>query len=210
MGESLDLHSLNIVIVAAMSAIAAAAQTPTIRVPVRLVAVPVAVTSAGGRSISGLAPTDFRLFDNNNLQSVRLDYADEPPSIAIVVQANDSARPWLEQVRREASTVEGLLIGATGEASVTTFAGDIRVIQPFTSNSELLDNAFQSIKTHPEDGDRLLDAVRSAGKQLEQTSPERRRIVLLVSQSGDSGSLARLGDVVCWNSRPGILLCSAC
>jgi VWFA-related protein len=195
-GESLDFHSLSLVIAAAMSAIAAAAQTPIIRVPVRLVAVPVAVKSAGGQSIRGLGAGDFKLLDNNRVQSIHADYADEPLSIAIVVQTNDSTRLWLEQVRREASTMEGLLIGANGEASVTTFAGEIRVIQPFTTDSALLDKAFESIKTHPEDGDRLLDAVRSAGKQLEQTSPERRRIVLVVAQSGDSGSLARLGDVV--------------
>jgi Ca-activated chloride channel family protein len=195
-GESLDFRSLSIVIVVAMLPIAAAAQTPVIRVPVRLVEVSVAVTSAGGQPIRGLSAADFKLFDNNRLQSIHADYADEPLSIAIVVQSNDSARPWLEQVRREASTMEGLLIGATGEASVTTFANEISLIQPFTSDSALLDKAFESIKAHPEDGNRLLDAVMSAAKQLEQTSPERRRIILVVTQSGDSGSVTRLGDVV--------------
>jgi Ca-activated chloride channel family protein len=196
LGESLDFRSLTIVIAVAMSPVAAAAQTPVIRVPVRLVEVPVAVTSAGGQPIRGLSAADFKLFDNNRLQSIHVDYADEPLSIAIVVQSNDSARPWLEQVRREASTLEGLLIGAAGEASVTTFAGEIGLIQPFTSDSARLDKAFESIKAYPEDGNRLLDAILSAAKQLERTSPKRRRIILVVSQSGDSGSVARLGDVV--------------
>jgi VWFA-related protein len=182
---------------AVLAALAGWAQSPpTIRVPVRVVQVPTAVVSSSGHVVRGLRAGDFRLFDNDRPQNVRIDYVDEPLSLAIVVQNGDTVRAWLPEVRRSASTVEALLTGETGEASVTTFADDITHVQTLTTSGALLDRAFQAISPSIADKQRTLDAVLGAARQLEQVPAQRRRAVLLIAQSGDVGSVSNLRDVL--------------
>jgi hypothetical protein len=133
---------------------------PLIRVPVRVVEVPTAVLDRNGKPIRGLTAGDFQLLDNNRAQQVRLDYIDQPLSVAITVQNNDSARTWLPQVARVKSLIESLLVGANGEASVGVFSDEVRAIQPLTERVELLDKALQSIRPTLADRSRTLDAVR--------------------------------------------------
>src|SRR5580658_4346855 len=69
------------------------AQSPdVIRVPVRIVTAPTAVVSARGQFVRDLQPRDFSLFDNDLRQSLRLDYVDEPVSLAVVIQTGDAVR----------------------------------------------------------------------------------------------------------------------
>ena len=68
---------------------------PTIRVPVRLVNVPTLVFGADGRLVAGLAARDFRVFDNDRPQKIRLDTEPLPVSVALVVQANQGVRSYL-------------------------------------------------------------------------------------------------------------------
>ena len=157
---------------------------------------PTVVVSGEGRLVRGLEAHDFHLLDNDRTQVLRLDYADEPVSIAIVVQANDPVRAWLPQVRRVASTIEALLVGARGEASLSIFGADVKLVQPLTGSSAMLDKAFASITASAGNDSHTLDAVASAAKQLEQASAQRRRVILLIAQSGDTGSASSLRDVL--------------
>jgi VWFA-related protein len=188
---------------------AALAQSPAVfRGSVRVVTVPTTVLSRRGEFVRGMEAGDFSLFDNDRRQKIRLDYTDQPLSVAIAVQNNDAVRAWLPQVRRVASTIEALLTGETGEASVTTFGDEVKFIQPLTESSALLDKAFQSITASNADKSRTLDAVVSAAKQLEHVSPARRRVVLLIAESGDRGSESSLRDALReleWNN---IAVCS--
>ncbi len=99
------------------------------------------------------------------------------------------------QIRRVASVVEAMLLGATGEASVTTFGDEINPIQPLSSDMGLLDKSFASISARG-GRSRCLDAVLAAARQLEAVSFDRRRVVLLIAQSNDVGSTAQLRDVL--------------
>jgi VWFA-related protein len=169
---------------------------PLIRVPVRVVTVPVAVVSARDKFVTGLKVEDFSLFDNGRAQNIRLDYMDGQISLAIAVETNDSVRAWLPEVRRVVSMIEALMVGEAGDASLTSFGDDVKTIQPMTSNTALLDKAFESIKPNGDKQNRILDALVEATKQLEQVSAARRRIILLIAQSGDVGSASSLRDVL--------------
>jgi VWFA-related protein len=169
---------------------------PLIRVPVRVVTVPVAVVSARDKFVTGLKVEDFSLFDNGRAQNVRLDYMDGQISLAIAVETNDSVRAWLPEVRRVVSMIEALMVGEAGDASLTSFGDDVKTIQPMTGNAALLDKAFESIKPNGDKQNRILDALAEATKQLEQVSAARRRIILLIAQSGDVGSASSLRDVL--------------
>jgi VWFA-related protein len=185
---------LTLAILASISIVGFAQET-VFRVPVRVVTVPTAVISPGGQFVRGLQPHEFRLFDNDRDQNLHLDYVEGPLSLAIVVQTNDAVRAWLPEVRRVASVVEATLLGATGEASVSTFGDDVKSLQPFSADTALLDKSFASISPGG-DRSRCLDAVLVAAKQLAAVSPDRRRVILLIAQSGDVGSRAQLRDVL--------------
>jgi hypothetical protein len=94
-----------------------------------------------------------------------------------------------------ASLVEALLIGETGEASLISFGDEVKPLQPFTVNPALLDKAFSEISPTGTRS-RCLDAVAAAAKQLEAVPARRRRVIVLVAQSGDVGSAAQLRDVL--------------
>jgi VWFA-related protein len=145
--------------------------------------------------VRGLQRYEFRLFDNDRSQNPRLDYVEEPLSLAIVVQINDAVRAWLSEVRRVPSAVEALLLGETGEASLSTFSDEVTTLQHLSASTVLLDEAFASIRPGG-NGSRCLDAVAAAAKQLKLASPRRRRAILLIGQSGDSGSVVQLRDVL--------------
>ncbi len=170
-------------------------EPPLIRVPVREVAVPTAVVSRDGRAVRELLPDQFVLLDNDRPQQFHLDYTDGLLSLAIVVQATSTVSAWLPQVRRVASEIEALLTGATGESSLTVFGDEVKLVQPLTPDTVLLDTAFSSIKARGS-GNHLLDAIRSAAAILESADSKRRRVILVVAQPDDSGSAASLHELM--------------
>src|SRR6185437_14344226 len=103
----------------------------------------------------------FRLFDNDRAQKIRLEYAERPLSVAVVVQTSDSVRAWLPEVRRAKSALEALLIGGNGEASLTTFGDDVKVARTMTPDVSALDKAFNALSPAG-DKRRSLNAVMDA------------------------------------------------
>src|SRR5262249_47692742 len=115
----------------AVATLLAAQQTPTIRVPVRVVAVPTLVFSHDSQIISGLQKADFRVFDNGRLQAILLDSTSMPISVAIVVQANQDVRQHLPFIARAGRAVEPLLVGESGEAAAIAYNDDVSVVKQF-------------------------------------------------------------------------------
>src|SRR5262245_10240976 len=83
-----------------LAVVYAHAQTPTIRVPARLVSVPTLVLASGNRTVPNLQPADFRLFDNNQPREFHLDITESPVSVVIAVQANPTVRDYLPFIAR--------------------------------------------------------------------------------------------------------------
>ena len=161
------------------------AQTPPVfRAIGRNVAVPVIVTDPAGRLVQGLSPADFALFDNDRPQTVHLDDTGEGFSIVIAVQTNTAVQAWLPHVRRIGNIVDGTLAGAHGNATVISFNDEVNVVAGVTD-----------LKASGEKS-RCLDAVESAVALLRQAPQEGRRVLLLIAQSGDYGSTAKLRDVL--------------
>src|SRR2546430_766029 len=96
-------------------ALLGAQQTPTIRVPVRVVTVPTLVFSSESQIIHGLQKADFRVFDNGRLQTTLLHATTAPVSVVVAVQVNQDVRQYLPFIARAGTAVETLLVGETGE-----------------------------------------------------------------------------------------------
>ncbi len=161
------------------------AQTqPAFRAVGRNVSVPVIVADSSGHLVRGLSTADFELSDNDRPQRVHLDEAGEGFSIAVAVQTNRAVQAWLPHVRRIGNIVDGMLAGAHGNATVISFNDEV--------------NAVGGVADLKAAGDksRCLDAVESAVALLRHEPAERRRVLLLIAQSGDYGSSAQLRDVL--------------
>jgi VWFA-related protein len=170
----------------------AAQQIPTIRVPVRLVTLPALVFSRESRLLPGLQLADFRVLDNGRPQAARLDTASTPVSIAIAIQVNQDVRQYVPFIAKTGSTLDALLVGASGEAAVLTYGSEVKVVRPFRPGD--VQSALRSISPGGRPA-RMLDAGMRAVTLLSQRPPSRARILLFIGQPMDSGSESTLASV---------------
>ena len=176
----------------------ATAQEPTIRTRVALVVAPTSVTDRSGKFINGLEASDFTVLDNGKPRPIRMDTSDvalTPISLVVAIQANKPAAAALAKLRKTGSIIDHLITGDRGEVAVVRFSSEVEVQQDFTRDSTLVVKAFRSLKTSGEDA-RSIDAAAHAVEMLAARPDNRRRIVLLISESRDRGSSAELPQVL--------------
>ena len=119
---------------------------------------------------------------------------------------HDGLEPRIDGARADLKTFADALPGA--RFAVITFGALVRVEQPFTSDVTAFDTVVDTVRVErPFDGtgslvDRPLDAMRVVLERAAQQQPDRRRVVILVSDgentTGGSGqrSFAPLADLV--------------
>ena len=173
-------------------AILSAQDTVTIRVPVRLVAVPTLVYSKDNKLIPGLKKTDFRLFDNGIPQKIELDTDDPPVSVAIAIQANEDDRLSVPYIAKVGSVMEAHLVGGTGRAAVLSYNDDIELLKPFGSGD--VPAAFRSIAVKGSKS-RMVDAGLEAISLLKDRPRTQARVLLFIGQAMDRGSEASWADL---------------
>ncbi|MDX2154634.1 MAG: VWA domain-containing protein [Bryobacteraceae bacterium] len=167
----------------------------TIRTTVNVVVAPVTVVDKDGRHVNGLEPHDFKLYDNEILQKINEDVAFQPLSLVVAVQANWRVDAVLPKLQKIGPLFSGLVLGETGEIAVVSFDHQIRVRQDFTSDADLITKAFVDIKagsnTHA-----MVDAVTRAARMLRRRPDNRRKVILLISETRDGGSEGKLRDAI--------------
>jgi len=166
-----------------------------IHVPVEVVVAPVAVLDRGGDYVDGLQPNQFHLFDNGKEQNIKVDVSFQPISMVIAVEANDRVESILPQIHRIGSMIGPLVIGDQGEASVIAFDSRIRTLQEFTSDTTKISAALKKIQPGSSQN-RMIDAVEEGVRQLRTRPLNRRRVILLVSETRDQSSEARTREVL--------------
>lgn len=184
-------------------------QQPTIRTQVPLVLVPTTVTDSKGNYVDGLGPGDFVLYDNGKPQKIQLDTPDTvltPISMVVAIQSSDISGAMLAKLNKVGSMIQPLVLGERGRAAVMAFDNQVRLIQDFTSSPDLITSALAGIRPGARKSGRMIDAVRESVQMLSTRSPSRRRILLLVSESRDRGSKAKLADVLQLAQRQGIAI----
>lgn len=171
------------------------AQTPSFRVPARLVIAPTSVTDSTGRFINGLTASDFSLYDNDVAQKIYEDADFLPISVVVAVQTNLTVEAIQPRVRELGPLLGTLVVGEGGEAAILTFDRRAHVVQDFTSDLGRLTQTFRHIEFTGTDS-HLIDAVLQATHLLKQRPLGRRRILLLISETRDQGSESKLRDAV--------------
>jgi VWFA-related protein len=165
------------------------------RTTVNVVVAPTVVTDRDGNYVNGLQPQDFRLADNDKLQSIKVDVAWVPISLVVAIQANASAEPVLPKIQKIGPLFKPMVVGDQGEVAIVAFDHRIQVLQDFTSDTDKLEAALKKIKPGSSSS-RMVDAVVESSRMLSHRPPDRRRILLLISETRDLGSAAKLRQAI--------------
>jgi VWFA-related protein len=169
----------------------------TIAIDVDLVVFNVSVTDSRGRRVSGLKAADFRVVEENRLQTVTIFNAeDSPASIGLIIDNSGSMQSKLADVINAALAFTGAS-NAEDELFVINFNENVYVSlppsMPFTSSPYQIRAAL--LGTAPAGMTALYDAL-AVGIEHVKTGTRDRKAIVVLSDGGDNASRHRLDDVI--------------
>ena len=174
-----------------------------IRTRVTLVNTPVTVVNEKGQFVYDLDAQDFRLTDNGVRQRITsVDLGNNPLSLVIVIETSSRIEPLLPEIRKTGVVFTETVIGPRDEAAVVGFNDSVDTLLDFTtSRDKVLDtmNQLQAGTAHA----RLFDAMATGIEMLSRLQPqptadlpERRRVMVIMSEVTDVGSETHLSAVL--------------
>jgi len=173
-----------------------------LKLRVALVNTPVTVRDAKGNMINNLDAADFRVTDNGVEQKIsHFDMGGEPVSLVVLIETSSRIEPLLPEMRKTGILFTQTVMASDGEAAVVGFNDAVDKLQDFTKNADAIEKTVGTLQSGT-DGARLYDAmaiaveILSGRPQPSADKPGRRRVLVVVSDSVDSGSQAKLGDVL--------------
>jgi VWFA-related protein len=161
--------------------------TTPFKTTVNIVVAPTIVTDQHGSFIHGLQPHDFRLYDNDSLQDIKMEVSYIPISLVVAIQANAGVEPVLDKIKTIGPLIEGLIAGEQGEVAVLAFDHRLRVMQDFTNDGKKVTAAIKKINAGSTTS-RLVDAIGESVRMLRRRPADRRRVILVISETRDGGS----------------------
>lgn len=174
-----------------------------LRVQVALVNMPVTVRNNKGEMIHDLDAKDFRVTDNGVEQKIsHFDFGGDPVSLLILVETSSRIDPILPEMRKTGILFTQMVMGLEGEAAVVGFNDGVDKLQDFTSDADAIENVVTRLQTATS-GLKLYDAMAIGVDMLASRKPQptadnpgKRRVMLVLSETVDSGSEAKLGEVL--------------
>src|SRR5436190_3258082 len=167
----------------------------TFSIQTRVVVAPVTVTTRNDSVVSSLAPKDFRLRDNGNIQQITEDIAVHPISMVIAVQANSEVEKMLPAIQKLGLAIHSQILGEDGEVAVLQFDSRIETLTDFTSDPDKLSMALKKLKAGSA-ASRLSDATDEGISLLRKRPNGRRKVMLLISEPRDNSSELRPREVL--------------
>lgn len=154
---------------------------PTIVTGVTAVDVPVLALNRQGQPVPALTRGDFRLLDDGHLQRLSaFDSSPRPVSLAIVVDTSQWAA--LFQAQRAARVFTQMLVGKGGRAAVFIPGDTPKQVSEFKDGAKTLVLALRRLKLGPTRTS-LSDALELALLRLRAQPDSRTRAVVVITQS---------------------------
>jgi VWFA-related protein len=174
-----------------------AAPATTLRSQANLVLLPALVKDSQGGIVYGLQAKDFIVEDDGVEQPVRLDEAPEGQPISLVVAIQRGRRANYEFPRMQGlkSMLDPLFTLGTARVAVVEFDSQVNLTRNFTRDENLVSADLANLQPG-DDGAAILDAVAYSVNLLKQEPEERLRMLLLISETRDHGSIAKIDDTV--------------
>ena len=194
--DSLDRAGIHLLLLALLGG-AAFSQETTFHSQSNVVVIPALVKSAQGEAVYGLTAKDFVVEDDGEEQAVHLDEAAEgqPVSMVIAIQRGRRADYEFPRIRGLSAMLDPLVAEGHGAVAIVEFDSAVQSAQEFTTRSEKIASTLKELQPG-DDGAAILDAVDYSVKLLELAPRERPRVLLLISETRDHGSQAKVEDVV--------------
>ncbi len=173
------------------------AHSPTISVASDLVLLPVNVTDTHGNVVSGLHKEDFRVYQENQLQTLTVfQHEDSPVGVGLVVDHSASMKSKLLNVAAAISAFaksgnqqdEMFVVDFGNKASLAPLGG-----KPFTNHASEVETAIEPFSASGRTA--LYDAVAEGITHL-GLSQWQRRALIVISDGGDNASYHNRSEIL--------------
>jgi len=156
----------------------------TLHVHADLIYVPVTVTDAEGKPVSGLQRQDFLLTEDGHPETIRLfeQPASRPLSVVLAMDTSLSVEKDLDLEKHAARDFIQTLLRKNDLLELLGFAGHVTEFVPFTNDAGRIDHGLNGLRGH---GPTALYAAIDEGAVQLQTLPGR-RIIVVISDGGNS------------------------
>jgi VWFA-related protein len=171
--------------------------TPIFRTSINEVIVPATVTDKDGSYVPGLKSSDFRVYDNDRLQEeIRVSETEIPVSLVVAIQADFKVETIIPKVQRLGTLLLDHVAGSGGEIAILAFDHRMQhLTDGFTSDPDKVQAAMKKLHQGSSTA-AIIDAVEESTRMLSHRPKDRRRIILLISESRDRGSSAKLRETL--------------
>jgi len=139
----------------------------TIRQRVDEVIAPTTVLDKDGVYVTGLKPMEFRLYDNDKLQTIKVDEVVNPVSLVVAIQADYKVEKVLPKIQKIGTLLQTMVAGDNGEVAIMAFDHRLQKLQDFTSDPDKITEALKKIKPGSSQSV-LTDAVNESARMLEK------------------------------------------
>ncbi len=184
---------------------AAAAQTPTpkpngedeiIKVESRLVVVPVSVTDADGRAVTGLTAQNFRISEEGRPQTIENIASAEsvPLEIALLFDISATTSPMFKFQQETAAKFLRDVLRSNDRATIFTIGEKPILIEP-RNTAERSTAAIMSI-VPTKQFTAFYDTVAAAAEYLRTNAPEGTRRVIVVISDGEDTNSSRIAKAI--------------
>jgi VWFA-related protein len=167
-----------------------------VRVTTNEVIVPVTLTDSSGEFVLNLAQKDFRVYEDGIEQTINSwELGGDPLAVALLIETSSRLSAMAPVVHSTSSIFTATVMALSGEAAVVTYDSTIDVVQPFTPDHDIIEKAIAGTKF--EGGQvNLYDAMAASVELLKARPSTHRRIMLIMGESQDNGSKAKLREIV--------------
>lgn len=165
-----------------------------LRVEVNLVNLIVSVSDAAGRPVADLPQGAFAVTEEGKEQKVDVFESETqlPLDLVLMIDTSLSAQKELEFEKEASMRFLHRVVRPGDGLSVFGFADTVDQLTSFTSNLEQLESGVKRMT--PGAGTSLYDAVYLGGKALLRRPAGRRRVIVLVTDAGETTSSASFED----------------
>ena len=182
----------------------------TIRVRTRLVNVALNVVDAKGSPVGGFEKKDFQLFEDGKPQTIAVfeREATSPLSIVLAIDSSETVVTSDRLERQAAKHFVHAILREQDELDLMDFADSVREIVPFTNQMKRIEQGLGELQHGDETA--LYNAIYLASERLASTSQaaNRRRVLVIISDGGDSVRGERYEDAVEQAQRAGAIIYS--
>jgi VWFA-related protein len=173
-------------------------EEPTFHTQSNIVIVPALVREKTGEVVYGLQAKDFIIEDDGVPQAVQVDEAaeSEPVSLVVAIQCGRRADYELPRMQGLGSMLQPVMAQPQSKVALVAFDSQVHAIENFTGDQNAIVRDLQTLQ--PGDGGAaILDAVNYSVKLLDGVPNNRKRVLLLISETRDHGShSATIDDVI--------------